>query len=49
MGGIPIAGWFVMENAIKMDDLGYPYFRKPPYTIFGGFIHINIPCWRDIN
>ena len=23
--------WFIIENAIKMDDLGYPYFRKPPY------------------
>ena len=21
----------LIENAIKMDDLGYPYFRKPPY------------------
>ena len=20
-----------MENPIKMDGLGYPYFRKPPY------------------
>ena len=23
-----------MDNPIKMDDLGVPYFRKPPY---GGF------------
>ena len=21
-----------MENPIKMDDLGVPYFRKPPYV-----------------
>ena len=21
-GGIPIAGWFMMENPVKMDDLG---------------------------
>ena len=21
--------WFIMEHTMKMDDLGYPYFRKP--------------------
>ena len=31
-GGMLIAGWFVREHAIKIDDnQGYPYFRKPPY------------------
>ena len=24
-GGAPIAGWFMMEISIKMDDLGYSY------------------------
>ena len=24
-------GWFMMENPIKMDDLGYHYFWKHPY------------------
>jgi len=28
-GGSPIAGWFIREKPIKMDDdRGYPYFRK---------------------
>ena len=29
-GDTPIAGWFMMETPMKMDDL-WPYFRKPPY------------------
>ena len=28
--GTPIAGSLIRENPTKMDDLGYPYFRKPP-------------------
>ena len=30
--GVPQNGWFIMENSIKMDDLGYHYFRKHPYA-----------------
>ena len=30
---LPKNGWFVRENPIKMDDLRYPHFRKPPYLM----------------
>ena len=39
--GVPQNGWFIMENPIKMDDLGVPLFLETFWSIIWGDVFSN--------
>ena len=48
-GKTPQNGWFIMENPIKMDDLGVPFLEASIYIIQLCHGLVNVPFLMDLS
>ena len=46
--GVPQNGWFIMENPIKMDDLGAPLYLETPICLETETFCLQIGCFNWI-